>query len=715
MSREAETWTLKGFLTHLDFVHNKMPDHAFAWVLGAGASLPSGIPTGGTLVNRWLRELHERLDTSGKTVEAWATEESLEIKKFEYEKRAAFYPRIYERRFRDNPEEGYAYLEDLMADKEPSPGYSILAKIMEKHRHKVVISTNFDNLVADAMAIYTAAFPFVCGHESLTSFVRTSMRRPLVCKIHRDLLLGPQNDTRSLRRLHDAWGATLHTLLRQYSPIFIGYGGNDDTLMDLLEAMEPGEMPGQMIWCYYEKSEPSQRIRELVAQHHGALVPVPDFDVLMLYVGWKMGVGPMDELFQERAKDRLEKYRTKILNLDLARHLDLIPALEASFVRGGLGWWVWNVRARAEKNPAERRRLYQAGIEQYPNSHQLHGNLAAFLSQEGGDMDEAEKLYRQALELKPDHANITGNFATFMADVRKNQDEAEKLYHRALELNPNHANHTCNYAGLLIWRDKLDDARPLVERALTLNRWAINPLTGEALFYKGLLDGCSGHDDSTALGQLKTLLESGYERGRWSFEPMLETAKKRLPAREVALYEALAAAILDASRVKDSRRLRSLAIAPARSTSGGGPDLIGRYPDVVGGCPDVVGGCPDVVGGCPNVVGGCPDVVGGCPDVVGGCPDVVAGCPDVVGGCPDVVAGCPDVVGGCPDVVAGCPDVVAGCPDVVAGCFDRGEGATFWPMGSLAALVSVRKRVPNTSLSLSLAARENSPLIVANA
>jgi len=270
--RGSEEWTLEGLCTHFKFVHDEMTDHCFAWVLGAGASKPSGIATGGELVARWLRELHERLDKKKQPFESWATAENLDIKGFELKNAAALYSQIYERRFRSHPEEGHAYLEDVMSNKDPSPGYSILAKTLEVQRHKVVITTNFDNLVADALAIYTDTFPFVCGHESLTGFVRSASRRPLVCKIHRDLLLGPRNDTRSLKRLHEDWATVLRSLLAQYTPLFIGYGGNDDSLMDLLESFEPGEIKGQMIWCYYEQDEPSARIRELVAQHGGALV-----------------------------------------------------------------------------------------------------------------------------------------------------------------------------------------------------------------------------------------------------------------------------------------------------------------------------------------------------------------------------------------------------------------------------------------------------------
>jgi hypothetical protein len=224
MSDTVAKWTLDGFVEHFDFVHHKMLDHKFVWVLGAGASYASGIPLGSELVDRWLKEMHTKEDGGKTPLEAWATAETLGIVGFSFAERASFYPKIYHRRFRDYPEEGYAYLESVMSGKDPSPGYSVLAASLatDPPRHNVVITTNFDNLVADALSIYTDTFPFVCGHESLTAFVRVAMRRPLICKIHRDLLLGPQNDPRALRRLHDAWGIALRALFQHYTPIFIG-------------------------------------------------------------------------------------------------------------------------------------------------------------------------------------------------------------------------------------------------------------------------------------------------------------------------------------------------------------------------------------------------------------------------------------------------------------------------------------------------------------
>ena len=164
----AQKITTAGFLSEFLSRHKKMSDRPFCWVLGSGASYQSGIPTGGTLALQWLSELHEMEDFNCLPLERWATAENLGIKGFELKNAASFYPFIYQRRFRDFKEQGYAFLEDVIAGAEPSYGYSVLAQIMASYKHKVAVTTNFDNLIADAISIYTDAFPLVCGHESLT-------------------------------------------------------------------------------------------------------------------------------------------------------------------------------------------------------------------------------------------------------------------------------------------------------------------------------------------------------------------------------------------------------------------------------------------------------------------------------------------------------------------------------------------------------------------
>jgi hypothetical protein len=312
MAGQPEKWTLDGFLSHFIEIHNNMQDRSVAFLLGAGASKPSGIPTGAELVESWLNELHERHEPDRKShpLDKWATADALEIPKFEYSRAAAFYPQVFERRFRDDRDAGYAYLEKIMESAEPSFGYSVLAQVLVKTRHSVVITTNFDDLVADALPMFAHRRPLVCGHESLTGFIRPQMRRPLVAKIHRDLLLEPKNDSAGVSELGEGWKEALQKLLEHYVIIAIGYGGNDGSLMGLLEQIEPKGLAGKILWCYRENSNgPDQRVLNLLIAKKGIMIPIAGFDELMLLLNERLGFALQAEEIEKQAKGRADVYR----------------------------------------------------------------------------------------------------------------------------------------------------------------------------------------------------------------------------------------------------------------------------------------------------------------------------------------------------------------------------------------------------------------------
>jgi len=49
--RQPEELPLEGFLDELTNIHNNIDDRGLAFILGAGASVSSGIPAGSTLVD----------------------------------------------------------------------------------------------------------------------------------------------------------------------------------------------------------------------------------------------------------------------------------------------------------------------------------------------------------------------------------------------------------------------------------------------------------------------------------------------------------------------------------------------------------------------------------------------------------------------------------------------------------------------------------------
>jgi len=561
-------WSLNGFVKHFEFVHKNMLDHRFVWVLGAGASLGSGIPLGGQLVDVWLSDLHEKATCAKLPLADWC-EQHLGIDGFDYARRGEFYSQVYVQRFHEYPDEGFAFFEKVMAGKEPSLGYSILAKALAQQppRHNAVVTTNFDNLVADSLAVYTDTIPFVCGHESLADFVRLNRRRPVICKIHRDLLLGPQNDPRELRRLHDSWGQALRELFREYTPIFIGYGGNDDTLMDLLESLYPGDIKGQLIWCHYEQSVLPDRIANMVASHKGVCVPAPDFDSLMALLGDKMQIQLLDQEIADRARHRARRYRKRIRELQYSANEDVKTAIDATIQETG-NWWNWHRLAAKENDPLERLAIYKRGLKRHPSSPDLHrsyatalklqkkysesraeyeiaisldpddattiGDFAALYAYQLEEVDLAEKMYRRALALDTVEAHTITDFAIFLAGFRDDLDETERLFLRAIELNPQDADNVLNYAEFLITRNRFEEAIDQVKTAKLGQCEA--ELSAVLAIFDGVLCRITNRSDETALAQVGDSVAQSFNAPLWQFDNLLACVKSQLSGIDQQRY-----------------------------------------------------------------------------------------------------------------------------------------------------------------------------------
>ena len=283
MNPKPEQWTAEGLLHEIKQLHDHHHERSLAFILGAGTSITSGIPAGGTLAQAWLKEIYLRrcLDQKKQSLEQWA-KQALNVADFSLIQAASYYSKIFELRFGADPKSGYAALEAKMETAEPGLGYSILAKILDETRHRVVITTNFDNLVADALAIHALKHPLMVGHESLAGFVRPQLARPLVAKIHRDLHFDPKNDSTGVDTLEAGWKTALERLFQHYTPLVIDYGGNDGSLMGFLKALPTGHIPGRIFWCYREGDTPNETILDILRTHNGVSVAIAGFDEFMI-------------------------------------------------------------------------------------------------------------------------------------------------------------------------------------------------------------------------------------------------------------------------------------------------------------------------------------------------------------------------------------------------------------------------------------------------
>ncbi|KJZ41722.1 SIR2 family protein [Pseudomonas fluorescens] len=483
---EVTQWTLDGVLDEMKRIHSTMKDRQFAFILGAGASFTSGIPTGQHLAERWLKDLHLRECSDGSSLENWIAGCGVAEGGLTLQTAAEHYPQIFERRFEGDREAGYAELEAAMEGKAPSLGYSLLAEIIQHTRHKVVVTTNFDNLVADALAMHAHQTPLVVAHESLAGFVRPQMRRPLVAKIHRDLYLHPINDLAGVSTLEQGWKIALKKLFQYFTPVVVGYGGNDGSLMDMLMGLDEGDIAGRMIWCYRAGSPPPEKAMSVLIKHKGLIVKIPGFDEFMLQLAAKLvndfDVADIAERTEKLGQERATRYREQANNLSESS-LHGSPAEQRAgeiltqSLRSSHSWWAWETKAKAEPNIEKRKLIYLEGLRQFPSSAELAGYYANFLELEHNDLDEIEAMYEKALELDPKSARNTGNYASFIESRRKDYDKAEAIYKQAIELDPYNGNNISSYANFLVdHRQNYSAAEDLYNKALELapsNGWNI--------------------------------------------------------------------------------------------------------------------------------------------------------------------------------------------------------------------------------------------------
>lgn len=195
-----------------------------------------------------------------------------------------------------------------MENARPSAGYVMLAYLLASTPHNVVITTNFDHLAEDAVTYYARTIPRVIGHEDLAHWISAKDTRPVIVKLHRDLLFGPKNRTSELEELHKNWKEALDILFGSYNPIFIGYAGNDRNLMNYLT--ENSEKFRDGTWCLpywmlYKNDRLNEKSLEFLQKSGGYCIRHNGFDETLYMMGAEFDYRiPTEEDFLRDAKNR---------------------------------------------------------------------------------------------------------------------------------------------------------------------------------------------------------------------------------------------------------------------------------------------------------------------------------------------------------------------------------------------------------------------------
>jgi Tfp pilus assembly protein PilF len=444
--------------------------HKFAFFLGAGCSVSSGIPGSKDLVSQWLKSLY--YEETGNKFNGEDPQYINWLKKrypdYTYEKGADIYkdvikdlcPHIQERK---------AEFEKLIQGKDPAFGYGVFAQLIGNSKYgeycNIILTTNFDDLVADALYIYSQKKPLVIPHGSLAGFVRLTSKTPIIIKIHGDVMLEIENTEDETDEIDTRFKGKLDDILKETGIIFIGYGGNDKGVLNILENLSKEHLKNGIYWINNKLPDNPQFIKWL-EDRDAIWVKTESFDKLMLNFYKEFNLSHPDE---NRFKKLLDSY------YDIFKKLkNELKSVEETGVykdvTKGTIWDVWSQASEIERSdPQKADFIYLNGLKNFPNDATLTNLYALFLKEIRKDYDNAEKYYKKALELDPNDAVATGNYAIFLDETRKDYNDAEKYYKKALELDPNDAGTTGNYAIFLDERKDHDNAEKYYKKALELD------------------------------------------------------------------------------------------------------------------------------------------------------------------------------------------------------------------------------------------------------
>ena len=287
-------------LTQEQFIRNfsVMANGEVDFFLGAGASIASGIPTGGDLIWEFKRTLYcsecgistEKykdlaLPSTRRMLQEYFDRKGGCPKKYAPEEYSFYFEQCY-----SDPMARNRFIESIVSDREPSIGYLCLAEAVMQGKIKNIWTTNFDPLLENALhRLYPNNNVLVCSEANRDSVHFLNPQYPVIGKLHGDYRYDWLKNTKSeLQQLEETLKAYAASQFVDKQLVVIGYSGNDESIMSFLESCveSPSLLSKGLLWAIRKGSRVNLRVSKLLerAKANGKtadVIEIDGFDQLM--------------------------------------------------------------------------------------------------------------------------------------------------------------------------------------------------------------------------------------------------------------------------------------------------------------------------------------------------------------------------------------------------------------------------------------------------
>jgi tetratricopeptide (TPR) repeat protein/NAD-dependent SIR2 family protein deacetylase len=279
----------------------------FALLVGAGASVSSGVKPASEMIDEWRKQLYEQ-SRSKEPFDKWLSEQYWYKDEEEY---SILFEKVYDQRSQRR-----IYIEGCVKDAKPSWGYIYLSNIIAHGYFNVIFTPNFDDLINEACFVYADCRPIVCAHDSAVADIRVTSSRSKIIKLHGDFLYDSiRNTIRETDSLEKNMLAKFMQFAKEYGLIVIGYGGNDRSIMDILDTMlksrdSEGYLPNGLYWCIRKGSIVGRKLDRLLQREGAFLVEIDSFDEFMAELHEGLGLTLPDAVRDpyKATTDRLNRF-----------------------------------------------------------------------------------------------------------------------------------------------------------------------------------------------------------------------------------------------------------------------------------------------------------------------------------------------------------------------------------------------------------------------
>ena len=264
-------------------------------LLGAGASVESGIQSAVDCIWEWKKEIflsrnpgmigtygNPKQDNVRRVIQQWIDSQN----SFPAENSAEEYSFFAEKAY-PIPDDRRKYFQGLIAGREPSLGYHLIAMLAQRNIIKSVWTTNFDGLMPKCAHQYTPLIPIEITAQTSDRIYRGDVTGELLCvALHGDYKYGDLKNTEQELDSQDGElvKAFRHELTNRDLIVF-GYSGRDQSLMQALTQVYSERGAGKLFWCGYGQEVPVS-VKQLIehANEHGRnafYIPTAGFDSAM--------------------------------------------------------------------------------------------------------------------------------------------------------------------------------------------------------------------------------------------------------------------------------------------------------------------------------------------------------------------------------------------------------------------------------------------------